>query len=512
MKDVESNKPNVLLILMDDMGFSDPGCYGGEIETPNLNRLAADGVRFSQFYNTGRCWPTRSCILTGYYAPQICMDPPDRTARRYRPSWQRLLPHYLRQCGYRSYHSGKWHVHNVAEPEEIGKFDRSWGTEIEQGKHFFGLEGSKQFSSTAITEHALECLREHDAHHKGTPFFHYVCYTAPHFPVQAEPADIAKYLDRYDEGWDRMRERRWQRLREMGIVNCALAEREGHLRAPWYKPEYAARYGPGEIEYAVAWDRLTPEQRRFQATKMAIHAAMVDRTDREIGRLLDQITAMGVKDDTLVLFLSDNGASAEVMIRAGGHDPEAPAGAEATHLCLGPGWSSCSNAPFRRHKIWVHEGGVATPLIACWPNGIAARGELRHDLGHCIDFLPTILDLAGMEQSAIPLPEGAPPLPGKSLRPTLARDGSVTRDCIYFHHSGNRAIRMGDWKLVSESAGPNGEADDAWALYNLATDRCEAIDQACREPDRLKAMQAAWEACETRYRADCGCADCARGV
>ena len=497
----DHRRPNVVLILMDDMGFSDPGCYGGEIDTPNLDGLAQNGVRFTQCYNTGRCWPTRSSLLTGYYAPQIHMDPPDNETR-YRPSWQRLLPHYLKQCGYRSYHSGKWHVHNVLDAEKEGEFDISWGTEIEQGKHFFGPDGDKKFSSTAITDHALECLRDHEANHKGTPFFQYVAYTAPHFPVQAEQEDIDKYLGRYDDGWDVMRKRRWERLRQMGIVDCDLSAREPSVGSPWFREEFLERYGQGEVEYPVAWDELTDEQKEFQATKMAIHAAMVDRTDREIGRLLDELRAMDVYDDTLVLFLSDNGASAEILIRAGGHDPSAPPGAEATHLCLGAGWSTCSNSPFRRHKIWVHEGGVGTPLIASWPNGIQARGELRHDVAHVIDFLPTILDLAGMDMSDIPLPDGAPELPGRSLVPSFERDGSVEHPYVYFHHSGNRALRVGDWKIVNENEGPFGSADDKWALYDLSKDRCEMVNLADDNPEKLREMCAFWQQCEDAYRRD----------
>jgi arylsulfatase len=487
---------------MDDMGFSDPGCYGGEIETANIDHLAENGLRFTQFYNTGRCWPSRSCILTGYYAPQIHMDPPAQD--HYRPSWQRLLPHYLRRCGYRSYHSGKWHINNVQEPEQEGEFDISWGFNIEQGKHFFGPEGKKKFSSTAITDHALECLRDHQSNHEGTPFFHYVCYTAPHFPVQAEQEDIARYMDRYEEGWDVMRKRRWQRLRDMGIVSCPLSERESDVRAPWYEEEFGERYGPGEVEYAVAWNSLSEEQKRFQATKMAIHAAMVDRTDREIGRLLDQLKTMGVYDDTLILFLSDNGASAEIMIRAGGHDPTAPPGSEATHLCLGPGWSTCSNTPFRRHKIWVHEGGVATPLVASWPNGITARGQLREDPGHCIDFLPTILELAGIERTDIPLPEGAPPLPGESLVPALVGKGGIERSHTYFHHSGNRALRVGDFKIVSadEDGAPVGSMDDEWAMYDLSTDRCEMNDISEEKPERCRELRELWRKLEEAYRRD----------
>ena len=498
---LSGRRPSVMFILMDDMGFSDPGCYGGDIETPNLDGLAANGVRFTHFYNTGRCWPTRSSILTGYYAPQVCMDPPTGA----RPEWQRLIPHYLRKAGYRSYHSGKWHVHNTKDPEKEGEFDISWGFNIQQGKHFLDIDGKKVFSSTAITDHALECLRDHQANHAGTPFFSYVAHTAPHFPVQAEQADIDKYLGRYDAGWDVVRERRWERLKEMGIVNCALSDREPELRSPGYNDSFGPQYGPGEIEYAVGWDRLTDEQKRFQATKMAIHAAIIDRTDREIGRLIDQLKDMGVFEDTLIFFMSDNGASSEILIRAGGHDPEAPPGSEATHLCLGPGWGTCCNSPFRRYKVWVHEGGVATPLIAHWPNGIKAKGELRHDHGHCIDFLPTIMDLAGVAKEDIPTPDGAPPLPGLSLAPTFVQDGSVTHDHVYFNHQCNRALRVGDWKIVSAADNVVRRIEgDKWQLHNMAVDRCEMMDLSKEHPEKLQEMVDLWQKYEDTYRSDSG--------
>ncbi len=500
--DSGSNKrPNVVLILMDDMGFSDPGCYGGEIATPHLDALASQGLRFTNFYNTGRCWPTRACTLTGYYPPQVCMDPPDQV-NFYRPEWQRTLPHYLRELGYRSYHSGKWHIMNEKAPEQL--FDVSWGYSVRESGHYFGESGKKHFSSTAITDHALDCLRNHHADHAEKPFFQYVCYTAPHFPVQAEEQDVARYAGAYDEGWDRLRERRWERMREMGIVQCGLSDRDPRLRAPWYRREFGNQYGPGEVPYALAWHELTDEQRAFQATKMSIHAAMVDRTDREIGRLLDQLRAMQVYDDTLVLFLSDNGASAEILLR-GKHDPSARPGSEDTYLCLGPGWSTCANTPFRRHKIWVHEGGVSTPLIASWPNGIKARGKLCHDMGHCVDFVPTILDLAGMPPEEIPLPPGAPPLPGQSLRRALVGEGIVERPHIYFHHSGNRALRVGKWKIVSgSSSSPVGKRENTWELYDLELDRCEMHNLAAQETDTLQEMIRIWEQCEATYRADSG--------
>ena len=493
-------KPNIMIILMDDMGYSDPGCYGGDIDTPNIDRLANNGLRYTQFYSTPRCWPTRSSVLTGYYAPQVCMDPP---VRNYRASWQRLIPHHLSSRGYRNYHSGKWHIFNTKDPAAEGGFDISWGYEIEQFNHYFPTTDGTKYSAEAITDHALMCLQEHEKNSKENPFFHYVCYTTPHFPIQAEQADIDKYRDKYLDGWDEMRQQRYERMCAMGLLNCPLSDREPKVPAPHFTENtenWGEQLGPGEVEYAKAWDDLTDEQKRFQATKMAIHAAMVDRTDREIGRILDQLESMDILDDTLILFFSDNGCSAEIMIRGKGHDPKALPGSEYTHLCLGPGWSTCSNTPFRRHKIWAHEGGISTPLIAHWPNGIKSGGELRHDLGHVIDFMPTFIELAGGDLENLELPEGAPPLPGKSLVPSFEKDGVVVRDHIYIHHQGNRALRVGNWKIVNEALTDWGKPEDRWALYDLSKDRCEMHDLAGEMPEKLQELIAKWEACEAVYR------------
>jgi arylsulfatase len=492
-------KPNVLLIVLDDMGYSDLGCFGSEIETPTLDTLAYDGVRFTQFYATARCWPTRSCLLTGYYAQQVAMDPPDQKTF-YRPDWVRLLPHHLAPLGYRNYHSGKWHIGNVLDPVQDGGFDISWGYKIPEFHHFFDTDAGPTFSSTAITDHALACLKDHQAHHADAPFFHYLCYTAPHFPVQAEQADIQKYLDRYDRGWDQMRQERYERQRQMGIVNTDISPRDPTLGAPWFTEAFGQRFGPGEVAHAVAWDSLTDEQKRFQATKMAIHAAMIDRTDREIARVLDQVRAMNAFDDTLVLLLSDNGASAEIMIRGNGHDPADAPGSARTHLCLGPGWATCSNTPFRRHKIWVNEGGISTPLIAHWPNGINQIGGLRHTPGHVIDILPTILDVTGASALPSPLPAHAPALPGKSLVPAFGTDVTIERSHIYFRHSENRALRVGDYKIVSgTSSSPVGSADDAWGLFALSVDRAENVDLATVQPMRVREMVRIWEKCDAAY-------------
>ena len=251
----------------------------------------------------------------------------------------------------------------------------------------------------------------------------------------------------------------------------------------------------------MPWTALTDEQRAFQAAKMEIHAAMVDRMDREIGRVLDQVRAMGAWDDTLILFLSDNGASAEIMVRDDGHDPSAPFGSAASHLCLGPGWSTVANTPFRRHKTWVHEGGISTPLIAHWPRGIAARGELRRNPGHVIDLVPTILDAAGGARPDRGTDGGravrSPRSPGKSLMPAFARDGSVTHDAIWWEHEGNRAIRVGDWKLVAAKGKP-------WELYDFAVDRTETRDLSGQQPDKVRELAGRWQRMHDEFAACAG--------
>lgn len=491
--------PNFLLIMADDLGFSDLSCYGSEISTPNLDRLAEGGLRFSQFYNTARCWPTRGALLTGYYPQQINMDPP----RGRLPTWAHTLPQRLRPLGYRSYHSGKWHVQGAPRPVGDGGFDHSYDLE-DHDRNFNPTKiliddrsvspiakNSGYYTTTAFADHAIGCLQEHARVHAGEPFFAYLAFTVPHFPLQAPAEDIARHRDRYVVGWDVVREARWRRTRDLGLVDCALAPLEPGFSPRYFKPEILEVLGPGEVRYAVPWKTLSEEQQRYQATKMAIHAAMIDRMDREIGRVLAQLEAMGAWDNTVVMFLSDNGTDATLMVRGDGHDRSAPAGSAASFLCLGPGWSSAGNAPFRRHKVWTHEGGISTPLIVHWPEGIAARGELRHEVGHVIDLVPTLLELAGAPGEPAP---GAPKLPGRSLVPTFERNTAIEREEIFFHHEGNRALRMGDYKVVSAR-----EDKDDWELYNLATDRAEQHNLAASDPERLRAMTAHWQELQDRF-------------
>jgi arylsulfatase A-like enzyme len=497
------DRPNVLILLADDMGFSDAGCYGGEIRTPNIDRLARNGLRFIQGYNTARCWPSRSALLSGYYPQQIRMDPPKGRL----PGWAKLLPHYLKPQGYCCYHSGKWHVNGAPKVLADGEFDRSY--KLDDHDRHFGpkahmeddrplppvREGESYYTATAIADHAIRYLKDHAETSPDRPFFAYVAFTTPHFPLQAPAEDIARYRGRYDVGWDVIRGRRMARLREMGIVSCDLPPLEPDIVPRWNlsPEELRQRVGPGEAARAVPWSSLTGEQRAFQAEKMAIHAAMIDRMDQEIGRVLAQIEAMGALENTLVLFASDNGASAEQIIRGDGHDPSLPPGSAGTFLGLGPGWSTSSNTPFRMHKSWVHEGGISTPWIVSWPKGIAARGEIRTTPVHLLDIAPTLIELTGASTPDL----GGPPLPGRSLLPTFAEDRPIERDFLYFNHDGHHALRVGDWKLVTMA-----ETDHTPELYNLAEDRGERANLAETYPERVREMLARWRELESRFRGE----------
>ncbi len=503
----EPGKPNVLLIVADDLGFSDLGCYGGEIATPNLDALAANGLRFTQFSNTARCWPSRAAILTGYYAQQVRRDTvpgvKSGTAGT-RPDWARLLPEMLRPLGYRAYHSGKWHVdgkplaNGFDYSYSLDDHDRHFAPKLhtEDGKPLPPADAkSGYYSTTAIADHAIKCLTEHAAKSPGTPFLEYLAFTAPHFPVQASAADIAPYRGTYLAGWDALRDERWRRMQTLKIGGTALAAVERDIGPPYANPEAMKKLGPNELNRPLAWAELTADQRAFQAGKMAVHAAMVARMDLEIGRVIAHLRATGALANTLVFFLSDNGASAEIMVRGDGHDPHAECGTGATFLSIGPGWSGLANTPFRRHKTWVHEGGISTPLIVHWPAGIPARGELRATPGHVIDLVPTVLVAAGGQPATTWQGRPVPPAPGKSLLPAFAKDVTVARDSLWWLHEGNRALRVGDWKIVAA-----GKAS-RWELYDVSADRSESRDLASDKPDKVRELAAIWEKQTAEYAA-----------
>jgi len=496
--------PNVVILLADDLGYSDLGCYGGEIATPSLDRLAQNGLRFTQFYNTARCWPSRAALMTGYYAQQVRRDtvPGIKSGGGgIRPDWAPLLPARLAPLGYRSYHSGKWHIDG--KPLDNG-FAKSF--QLEDHNSYFHprnilVDGQKleaddppsnEYVTVSIADHAVTCLQEHAAKSPKAPFLQFVAFTSPHFPLQALPEDIARYREVYRAGWDRIRGARFEKQRAMGLVTCELSAPEREVGPPYHFPEALEKLGPGEVNRPLPWEVLTEEQKQFQADKMAVHAAMVDRMDREIGKIVAQLEAMQALDNTLILFASDNGASAEIMVRGGGHDRAAAPGSNETYLCLGPGWSNAANTPFRRHKTWVHEGGISTPLIVHWPARVKDRGQLRQTPGHLIDVVPTVLELAGAKRDAA---AGAPPLPGRSLVGVFERNAEVERPFLWWLHEGNRALRVGDRKIVAAKGDP-------WSLYDLATDRGESIDLAPRQPERLAEMIRTWEEATAQFEHD----------
>ncbi len=414
-------KPNFVFVLADDMGYSDLGCFGGEIDTPVIDSLAKNGVRFNSMYSTARCGPSRNCLLTGMYAQQTAADV--MTSGKI-PDYTSFIPEHLKPLGYRSYHSGKWHFRVAPLAGGVG-FDRTY-TMLDESRFFtqqnhqldevdLPRPGPDYYSTTAIADYAVDFLKEHEREHRASPFFLFLAFHAPHFPLQAPQADIDHYAGHFGDGWDAMRERRHKRMTEMGLINCQLSAMEPAVYPPWNLSvtELQKRIGPGEVGRATPWSSLTKEQQELHRTKMAIHAAMITRMDTETGKVILQLKSMNVFDDTVIFFLSDNGASAEEIIRGDGHDRAAPSGSAKSFLSIGPGWATAADTPFRLHKSYVHEGGIASPMVVSWPNGIHHKKKLRTDPCHFIHLLPTVLELTGAE---IVHSSNQKNLPGKKSR------------------------------------------------------------------------------------------------
>jgi len=485
------DRPNVLILVADDLGYSDLGCYGGEIASPHLDSLAAGGLQFTRFYTTGRCCPSRASLLTGQYPHRVGLGHmtqdlgPEWPGFRGRVSDDALtIAQVLRSAGYRTFLSGKWHL-GTPDPTRHG-FETFYGT-LTSAKtfwdpgHFAGepapetpTEPGRFYGTDALTDRALHDLRTARKTTPGKPWFLYLAYHAPHFPLHAPPEDIARYAEIYQIGWDQLRRNRLRRMIELELVP---GDTELPPRSPW------ANYGETECGPNPPWNSLPEDRRRDLARRMAIYAAMVDRMDRNIGRVLEELRATDQLENTLILFLSDNGACAEWdphgfdvsssnrNILHTGDDLEAM-GSAATYHSVGSGWANASNTPWRLYKHYNHEGGIASPCILHWPARVDPG--LEDTSAHLIDILPTLLRATGARY------RGKLPLPGEDLLalPAEARP-------LFFEHEGHRALILGDEKLVSLNGRP-------WELYDLKRDRTELHDLAPDRPQAVDTLSALW--------------------
>lgn len=522
----KGRRPNIIVMLSDDMGYSDIGCYGSEIDTPNLNALADNGLRFSQFYNTARCCPTRASLLTGLYPHQARIGHMmrDRGFPGYKGNLGGncvTIAEALKPAGYSSYIAGKWHVTPAKGIEEgaIDKdnwplqrgFDRFYGTIHGAGSFYdpntltrdnelispyadpeYKPDGQFYYTD-AISDNACRFIEEHDS---ATPFFMYVAYTAAHWPMHALPEDIDKYEGKYDAGYGPVRKARLKRLEELALID----------------PQWKLSPQAGD------WKSV--KNKEWESRCMEVYAAMIDNMDQGIGRIVETLKAKGIYDNTLILFLQDNGGCAEQMGRRNkeaverADKPALPPmkadqlqfdmiprqtrdgypvrrgrgvmpGPADTYIGYGRGWANVSNTPFREYKHWVHEGGISTPLIAHWPKGIKRKGDIERQPGHLIDIMATCVDLSGAEYPRRYRGEKITPMEGESLVPVFS-GGNIERDALYFEHEGNRAIRKGKWKLVAKR-------HRAWELYDMEADRTETNNLADRKPELVKELSAQWE-------------------
>lgn len=505
-----SQRPNILLILADDLGYSDPGCYGGEIETPNIDRLAKGGVRFTQLYSNARCCPSRAALMTGQHPHAVGMgnmvggkprpDSPGFSGRV--PESAVFLPRVLRDSGYTALMTGKWHL---GEPGPIQRgfeefygmvhgFDSFWNaaryTRLPAGRPVTPWK-EPFFATDAITDHTLTFLQA--ARKSGKPWFHYLAYNAPHFPLHAPKNLIDKYQQIYEQGWDVIREKRFARMRQLGLID------------PRWKMSPRSVVGPNRVSdvngWAAkenpAWDTIPADRRTDLARRMAVFAAMVDNMDQNIGRVLHEIEAAGELSNTLILFCADNGACAEwdpwgfdvssgpTNVLHSGADLN-KMGQPGTYHSYGSGWANACNTPWRLYKHYTHEGGISSPTIVHWPAGLKARaGGVNHQPWHFIDVLPTLASVAGAKVPA--------EVTGVNMAPML-QGKKVNRGPLFWEHEGSRAVRDGKWKITAVY--PKGE----WELYDIEADRTEQVNLAGRHPERVKRMAAQWEAWARKNR------------
>ncbi len=480
-----TDKPNIIVIMLDDMGYSDIGCFGSEIKTPNLDQLAADGLRFTRFLNTSRCCPSRATVMTGLYPHQAGVGYMDSDWGH--PAYQGHLKRscvtiaeVLRQQGFRTIMSGKWHLGTGKgnNPWDRG-FDRFYGIPQGGGVYFWpphynrtvnvfnkddgrGLietQPDERFYSTdAFTDYAVEQIVKADK--DNTPFYMYIAYVAPHFPQQAWEKDIRKYLGHYRQGWHVLRQKRYQRQLAMGIIkpDCELSD-----------------------PISVRWDSLTEKQKNYLDRQMAVYAGQVDNLDQNMGKLMRALKQTGQEENTLVMFFSDNGApkNADLGFEK---NKDALFGTRESNGGYAIGWAKLSNTPFRSYKACSHFGGTASPFIARWPEVIKDRGDIRDQFCHIIDIVPTCLDAAGMDVSELTYGEKSQPLEGISLIPFFKKQIAPQPRNLYWEHKGNRGIMESEWKLVSFH-------NCSWELYNLKTDLTEKHDLSGKNPELVKELK-----------------------
>lgn len=504
-------RPNIVLIMADDMGFCDLGCYGGEIRTPNLDRLAQKGVRFTHFYNNAVCVATRASLLTGLYCHQVGQA---RLGGELQAGGSNVtFAEVLKEAGYRTLMVGKWHnghrsgekpvdrgferywgllsgcsnyfnpgVKRAGEPEPVHKSPgnmRHWGDD-EKVILPFTPEDPNFYTTDAFAQHALDFLELYGK--EDRPFLLYLPQAAPHFPMQARPEDIARYQGKYMIGWDELRKQRYRRLVDLRLVE----DRWGVSERDDICPEWEG------ADNKERWDR-----------KMAVYAAMIDRMDQGIGKVLDKIRDLGKEDNTLVLFLSDNGGSGQHIDNTPDRDP----GGVDTYTTVDAPWANASNTPFRKYKVFDHEGGISTPLIACWP-GVIEPGTITHQVGHVIDFLPTFAELGEADYPSHYNGHAILPTEGKSLAPVFRGEQREGHDSLFWELDECRAVRKGKWKAVSlgperEHIGhaiPSGHED--WELYDIEADRCELKDVSGKNPELVEEMDGLWRAWFERCQKD----------
>ncbi len=473
-----AEEPNILLILCDDMGYSDIGPFGSEIETPNLDAISAKGMRFTQCYNTSKCFPSRACLITGVYAQQCDMANGFKAIKNAMYTGQ-----VLKTVGYRTYWSGKHHCGQ--NPFEYG-YDHYYGLQdggcnmFNPGKQRDGEPKPAQkhpnrawciddktyapytpkkgfYTTDTFTDYALKYLEEGKDSDK--PFFLYVAYTAPHDPMMAHPKDIAKYKGRYSAGYKSIRDARYKRQLEMGLID-----------------EKTTPLTP----LAGDWEKLSPEKRAIEERTMEVYAGMIDCVDQNIGRLLNKIKELGQEKNTLVIFVSDNGGSSENVGNMG-NKVNPIIGEMDNWKSVGGKWANVSNTPFKKYKNYSMEGGICTPMVACWPDVIKDHGSITKRPTHFIDFLATFVDITGAEYPTKHNGQKIVPLQGESFLSTLKGKSQARSKPLFWQWKKGRAVRQGDWKLVSHS--------NAWELYNIAEDRSEMNNLAKSNPEKAQELQ-----------------------